>query len=64
MMELEEHLITCPYCAEAFTALIDPTMAGDQYVEDCEICCQPIVFLISANGPQDPCTISTHRENE
>lgn len=63
-MELEEHLIECPYCAEVFTALVDPTTAGDQYVEDCEICCQPIVFLVSDNGDQAPCTVTVRRENE
>ena len=64
-MELEEHLIECPYCAEVFTALVDPaTAAGDQYVEDCEICCQPIVFWVSYNGAQAPCTINARRENE
>jgi len=64
IMELEEHLIECPYCAEVFTVLVDPATAGDQYVEDCEICCQPIVFWVSDNGAQAPCTVHARRENE
>lgn len=37
-----EHGFSCPYCGEPITMLIDP-MSGDQeYVEDCEICCNPI----------------------
>jgi hypothetical protein len=35
-------LVNCPYCGEAFETRID-TSAGDcTYVEDCQVCCQPM----------------------
>src|SRR4051812_9872491 len=35
-------VVTCPYCGEAFETRVD-TSAGDcTYVEDCQVCCQPI----------------------
>lgn len=46
-----ERRIHCPFCAESMTILLDLS-AGDQgYVEDCQICCQPmqISFQAAAN---------------
>jgi len=63
-MNLEEHLVECPYCGEAFTALVDPSEHAAQYVEDCEVCCQPIVFTVLDNGPEAPCSVHTRREND
>lgn len=37
-----EHSFTCPYCWEAITMLLDLTVADQSYVEDCEVCCNPI----------------------
>jgi len=35
-------VVNCPYCGEAFETRVD-TSAGDcTYVEDCQVCCQPI----------------------
>lgn len=34
--------VTCPYCAEEVEIALDPGSGSMQeYVEDCEICCQP-----------------------
>ena len=38
--------IGCPYCGEAITVRVD-VAAGDQsYIEDCQVCCQPITLSI------------------
>jgi hypothetical protein len=49
---LTEQSIQCPYCAETIQILIDPTDAQQQYIEDCQVCCKPITFLVteSVNG--------------
>jgi hypothetical protein len=34
--------VYCPYCGEQVEVLVDPTGgAVQEYVEDCEICCNP-----------------------
>lgn len=38
----EEYFFTCPYCWERISMLIDCSAARQLYVEDCEVCCQPI----------------------
>ena len=32
----------CPYCGEPIELLIDTSVAEQEYVEDCEVCCNPI----------------------
>jgi hypothetical protein len=37
-----EATVVCPYCSESVELAIDPSSGSAQeYVEDCEICCQP-----------------------
>jgi hypothetical protein len=37
-----EHFFTCPYCWEEISMVLDTTVASQTYVEDCEVCCNPI----------------------
>lgn len=37
-----EHRFDCPYCGESITMLLDPAPGGQAYVEDCEVCCNPV----------------------
>ncbi len=39
---LEEHFFDCPYCWETISVLLDLSAAAQAYVEDCEVCCNPI----------------------
>lgn len=36
-----EHFFQCPYCWEEISMLLDPSISAS-YVEDCEVCCNPI----------------------
>lgn len=36
------HEIQCPYCGEGQTLFIDASVRRQQYIEDCQVCCQPI----------------------
>lgn len=46
---LEEHFFQCPYCWEEISILVDLTAGGQSYIEDCEVCCQPISVSYEAN---------------
>ena len=37
-----EHFFQCPYCWEEISMLLDPSVPYQVYVEDCEVCCNPI----------------------
>jgi Cysteine-rich CPXCG len=37
-----EATVDCPYCGEAVVITLDPgNGAVAEYIEDCEVCCQP-----------------------
>jgi len=63
MAFLLEAEISCPYCAETITILVDESAGEQSYIEDCQVCCRPIVIrlTISANGV---CHIEAHHEND
>jgi transcription elongation factor Elf1 len=48
--EVIEHAFTCPYCWESITMLLDLSAADQSYVEDCEVCCNPISLRFHSNG--------------
>ncbi|ALM08008.1 cysteine-rich CPXCG superfamily protein [Sediminicola sp. YIK13] len=37
-----EHFFQCPYCWEEISMLLDTSISKQTYVEDCEVCCNPI----------------------
>ena len=41
--------VTCPYCNERYELVVDPSVDHQSYVEDCFVCCQPIVFDVTVN---------------
>jgi hypothetical protein len=47
--QLIEKSVGCPYCGEKINVLIDPSDSDQQYIEDCQVCCKPINFIVSEN---------------
>ena len=39
-----EHFFTCPYCWEQISMILDLQEEMTEYIEDCEVCCRPIVL--------------------
>ncbi|GMN09995.1 hypothetical protein MTsPCn9_20380 [Croceitalea sp. MTPC9] len=37
-----EHFFQCPYCWEEISMFLDTSVSSQTYVEDCEVCCNPI----------------------
>ena len=42
MLEEVEHFFKCPYCFERISMLLDCSSEKQEYIEDCEVCCQAI----------------------
>ena len=47
---MEEYFYQCPYCWEAVSALVDVSQPLQNYIEDCEVCCNPIEFKIQCSA--------------
>ena len=37
-----EYFFQCPYCWEEISMLLDSSISHQTYIEDCEVCCNPI----------------------
>ena len=37
-----EYFFTCPYCWKEISFVLDISETGQKYIEDCEVCCNPI----------------------
>ena len=46
--------ISCPYCGETITLVIDDSAGAQRYIEDCHVCCRPIVVVVSIDDDGDP----------
>jgi hypothetical protein len=47
---LDEVAISCPGCGESITLLIDLSVMDQKYIEDCQVCCQPMCVHACSNG--------------
>ena len=63
MSSVTEHTVSCPYCAERIDVLVDTEEVGQQYIEDCQVCCRPIIFSIATDFAGG-LVVSVHDENE
>ena len=63
MNEQTEYGLRCPYCDESITVLVDGSVAEQDYVEDCEVCCRPIALAVRI-GPDGTVAVSPNVENE
>lgn len=63
MIELAETKQQCPYCGENIELLIDRSIDHQSYIEDCQVCCQPITIDVSVSDEGEVC-IFLLAENE
>lgn len=39
-------VITCPHCWEQIEIVVDRSVPEQQYIEDCSVCCRPILLSV------------------
>ncbi len=65
---LSDYLAVCPYCGESFSTTLDlsqnQNMGAQQYIEDCQVCCRPITFLIERDPLTDHTTVNLRRDDD
>lgn len=60
MLETQDY--QCPYCGEPVEAVLDLSGGDQQYVEDCPVCCRPILFDLCSDGVD--WTLAVRTEND
>ena len=63
---LPEKEVICPYCGEQFTTIVDSaeTNQPTRYIEDCQICCRPILFTVEIDHEGNVVLFEVRSENE
>ena len=63
MHAVTEQPLDCPFCGEVISVLVDASAGEQQYVEDCQVCCRPMLVTVSiaANGDVQ---VAARYENE
>lgn len=56
--------VCCPYCGETFDTNVDSSGGDQQYIEDCYVCCRPIVFTITTDADGALTVLETRREED
>jgi transcription elongation factor Elf1 len=49
---MDEYFFQCPYCWEQISMLVDTSQSSQNYVEDCEICCNPIQISVTTENQE------------
>jgi transcription elongation factor Elf1 len=47
-----EQYFSCPYCGEQISMVLDLSVSKQTYVEDCEVCCNPIEISYTAEDEE------------
>ena len=63
MSALDSVLIQCPYCWETLDVSVDPSVPEQEYVEDCQVCCRPILIHVVFGDTLTP-HVEARAENE
>jgi hypothetical protein len=45
---LQGHDTTCPHCWETIHLTLDLSVARQSYIEDCPVCCRPMLVSVGA----------------
>ena len=60
---IQEMWISCPYCGEHISILADGSEEEQQYIEDCQVCCRPMVIKVTV-PESGRCQVTAQAEND
>ena len=62
MSLLDEYEIVCPNCGERITIVLDISVDEQEYIEDCFVCCSPIIITINHENEFDKVTYTNETD--
>lgn len=63
MNDLRETSVSCPYCGEQLDVTVEVMNEEQEYIEDCQVCCRPIIFSIGSGYDGNP-SVMVRSEDE
>ena len=49
MQLIQEAFVDCPWCGESFPTQIDTSQGDHEHIEDCTVCCSPILVSVECS---------------
>jgi len=46
---ISEERCHCPFCAEPISIVVDFSAGPQAYIEDCQVCCQPMEVVVAVD---------------
>ncbi|MDZ7683977.1 MAG: CPXCG motif-containing cysteine-rich protein [Gammaproteobacteria bacterium] len=59
---LETLKAQCPCCGEPIWLVVDTSLDVQEYIEDCEVCCRPMVVCVNVFGEDVSLDVRAERE--
>jgi hypothetical protein len=53
----------CPYCGESIELVVDTSITQQEYIEDCQVCCRPMIISADIETNGEVC-LAIRSENE
>ena len=44
---MDTQVVQCPYCGERLEIIVDWSVRMQEYIEDCQVCCQPMMLKVT-----------------
>lgn len=63
MTILDTARVHCPYCDATQNVMLDPSEPEQEYTEDCQVCCQPMVLNVHLDPMHAPYVVA-RRESD
>lgn len=61
---LQWHRLDCPSCGESYDTAIDTSAGPATFIEDCAVCCRPMVVAVDIDPADDEVRIRVRREQD
>ena len=62
-MEVSSTTVQCPSCWEDIELTVDVSAGSQTYVEDCSVCCNPMVVRLRVDEESQEFTVDVEAEN-
>jgi hypothetical protein len=63
MNTLEEVSLGCPNCGESISIFVDGSVEQQVYVEDCSVCCRPILLAVNCDELSGISVVASREED-
>lgn len=63
MVFLPTARVQCPYCWQDIEVVVDTSVDNQEYTEDCEVCCRPMLLRVVLEEDGTP-NVEARREND